>query len=175
MKKLLALCIILTLSLTLAACGTKETHNAGSISGVSSNEALAQSTQETTQTTINNETIDEETAAAMQAELSGALPVIEGLPEGFPQSLPIYKDAQILEADAYGEHGYTVVYMVSVPYASVVSFYQKAFPDIQTVYDEPGECYFENFDIDGGTVHINGLTITDDDDYTAVFITLKYN
>lgn len=68
-----------------------------------------------------------------------------------------------------------MIYMAPAAYTSVVSFYQNAFPGIEKEYDEPDECYFENFDIDGNKVHVNGLTITDDVDYTTVFITLKYN
>jgi len=111
----------------------------------------------------------------MLEDINEAVAATQGLPEGFPQSMPIYSDAQVLEADTYGDRGYTIIYTASVPYASVVSFYQQAFPGVENEYDEPDECYFENFDIDGGKVHVNGLTITDDDDYTAVFITLKYN
>lgn len=163
MKKLLTIGVVLTLILTLAACGANETKN----TGTSDNRTVS----EEKLTQVNEENTEND----MQEDINESVTVTEGLPEGFPQSMPIYRNAQILEADTYGEHGYTLIYMVSAPYDSVVSFYQKAFPGVEKEYDEPDECYFENFDIDGGKVHINGLTITDDGDYTTVFITLKYN
>lgn len=175
MKRLLAICVTIALLLALPACGAKETGNAGESDYMFSEEDLAQVNESNAEGYINGEKIDEDMAESMLQELNETGMPIDGIPEGFPESMPIYSGAQILEAGEYGEHGYTMVYMVSVPYETVVSFYQQAFPGIQKEYDEPDECYFEDFDIDGGNVHINGLTITDDGDYTAVFITLKYN
>lgn len=164
MKKLLAIGITLMLAFALAACSTGKTTNGKTNAPALSNTDIPAAAEGNTVS-----------AEAVQDEANEPIAVLSGLPAGFPQSMPIYNGAQILEADAYGEHGYTVIYMASVPYQTVVNFYQNAFPDIEKIYDEPDECYFENFDIGGGAVHINGLTITDDDDYTTVFITLKYN
>lgn len=162
MKKLLTIGVVFMVIITLAACGANDSKNSESGSQTVSEEKSTQGNEENTA----NDTQEESDTTAV---------VTEGLPDGFPKSMAIYSNAQILEADTYGEHGYTVIYKVSASYDSVVSFYQKAFPGVEKEYEEPDECYFENFDIDGGKVHVNGLTITDDVDYTAVFITLKYN
>lgn len=175
MKRLLTICFVLALMLMLAACGAKEIKNAEVSDWMFSEEDLAQVNEDNTEVYINGEKVDEDTAKDMQENVSETVATAEGIPEDFPQSMPIYSDAQIFEADTYGDRGYTMVYMVSAPYASVVSFYHQAFPGVEKEYDEPDECYFENFDIDGGKVHINGLTITDNEDQTTVFVTLKYN
>jgi hypothetical protein len=175
MKRLLTICIALALMLVLPACDTKETKNAEESDWLFSEEDLAQVNEDNVEAYINGEELNESTAKEMQEDFTENVAPAQGVPDGFPQSMPIYSGAEIFEADTYGDRGYTMVYMVSAPYASVVSFYQQAFPGVEKEYDEPDECYFENFDFDGGKVHINGLTITDNGNNTAVFITLKYN
>lgn len=175
MKKLLTICVVFALMLSLAACGAKEVQSAEATDWMFSEEDLAQVAEENTEAYLNGERLDEDTAADISEDASEVAVATVGVPDGFPKSMPLYGGAQILEADSYGDNGYTMIYMAPAAYTSVVSFYQNAFPGIEKEYDEPDECYFENFDIDGNKVHVNGLTITDDVDYTTVFITLKYN
>ena len=175
MKKLTVICFALMLLFVLSACGVKEAPITGESDWMFSQSDLAQVSEGNTDVYINGEKMNNSTASQMLEEINETVSTATGTPDGFPKSMPIYSGAQIMEADAYGTNGYTMIYTVSAPYASVVSFYQSKFTGIEKEYDEPDECYFENFDIDGGKVHINGLTITDNDENTMVFITLKYN
>lgn len=175
MKRLLTISILLAISLAFAGCGAKGTENSDVNNWVPSDEDLAQVIEAQSEAYINGEALDEDSAGELMDSIEDPATPLDGLPTGFPNSLPIYSGAQLFEAEEYGDSGYTLIYMVPADYDSVVSFYQQSFPGIEKEYDEPDECYFENFDIDGGKVHINGLTITDNDEMTAVFVTLKYN
>lgn len=105
----------------------------------------------------------------LSAVQSGDLP--DGMPSGFPSSVPIYENAEIIEADTYGEDGYTVVYSVNDSYENVVGFYMTNLDGMDESGIGEDEAYFEAVDIDD--VHINGLTISDADGKTQVFITLR--
>ncbi len=101
--------------------------------------------------------------------LNGEMP--SNLPKGFPKVVPFYKNAKVINADTYGEEGFTVVYDVDEAFEKVVAFYMNSIEGM----DESGigeeEAYFEGMDI--GEVHINGLTISDTGEKTQVFITLN--
>ena len=116
---------------------------------------------------------DAKKTAEMEAEMAQAGGGSGAFPDGFPQSVPIYAGAVIIEAEAYGDNGYTLVYQVGDGYSDVVDFYRQSISGLDESYIGEDEAYFENFDIDGGKVHINGLTISGFDDGTQVFITLK--
>ena len=107
MKKLFTICIVLTLLLTLFACGTKKDNDAQDNNWMISEEDLSQVTEENAEGYINGELVDEDTVNDMIAEISESVAAVDGLPEGFPQSMPLYGGAEILEADTYGENGYT--------------------------------------------------------------------
>lgn len=113
-------------------------------------------------------------AADSDADMSGAAAAegdtqTQGLPAGFPTDVPLYRGAQILDADTYGEGGYTVVYSVKASYQDVLQYYMDYFSLDESGAGE-GTAYFEGIDI--GNVHINGLTIEDADGSTQVYITL---
>ncbi|PKM93228.1 MAG: hypothetical protein CVU84_16950 [Firmicutes bacterium HGW-Firmicutes-1] len=122
--------------------------------------------------TIENESVDEvqgEIQGEMEMSLSGEIP--SDLPKGFPQEIPFYENAKVIDADTFGEDGFTVVYSVDAAYDNVVGFYMSSIEEM----DESGigeeESYFEGMDIDD--IHINGLTITDAGNNTQVFITMR--
>ena len=141
-KKLMVFTAIAVMSVSLlSACGDKE-------SGDNSKAAEGQNLS-----TVEN----------------GNLP--DGLPDGFPSTVPFYENAEIIEADFYGEDGYTVVYSVNDSYENVVGFYMTNIDgmDESGIGDE--EAYFEAVDI--GKVHIKGLTIAAAGDQTQVYITLR--
>lgn len=105
----------------------------------------------------------------LSAVQNGNLP--SGLPDGFPASVPFYENAEIIEADFYGEDGYTVVYSVNDSYENVVGFYMMNLDGMDESGIGDDEAYFQAIDI--GKVHIKGLTITAAGDQTQVFITLR--
>lgn len=109
-----------------------------------------------------------EVKETMNQGKSNSLP--NDLPAGFPSSVPLYKGAQIIEADTYGQDGYTVVYAVAEPYHTVVDFYVDAF-GLDSSGIEDDAAYFEGMDIED--VHINGLTIEAAGEKTQVYITLR--
>jgi hypothetical protein len=127
--------------------------------------------------TENAETSGDESAGdAQEGGQSYSGGITEGLPTGFPASVPIYGGAQIIEASAYGEDGYTVVYQVSAGYSEVIAFYMTAIPWLDDSGIGEDEAYFEGIELDDGAVLINGLTISDADGSTQVFMTLRdYN
>ncbi len=118
---------------------------------------------------INGDSVDESSTAELEDAFNATVPT--GLPDGFPKEVPFYKNAEILEADTYGTDGYTVVYMVDDTYKNVVEFYMEKLDALNQSDVGEDEAYFEGIDI--GEVHINGLTITDADGVTQVFITLR--
>jgi hypothetical protein len=162
MKKTLALILVLVLIVAMAACGAQPKNSEDTT--LFTDEEIGQISED------NGENGDAQTPDELAAAFSGGS--VQGLPDGFPQSVPLYEGAELLEADTYGDNGYTVVYRVDAPYEMVVAFYMQAIPGM----DESGigndESYFEAIDMEDG-VHINGLTISDADGTTQVFITLK--
>lgn len=143
LKKLFAMIMVLLLAASLlAACGGQESEGSGS---------------------------QGEEGQNLSAVQSGELP--SGMPSGFPASVPIYENAEIIEADNYGEDGFTVVYSVNDSYENVVGFYMMNIEGMDESGIGDDEAYFEGMDI--GDVHINGLTISDADGKTQVFITLR--
>lgn len=143
LKKLFAMIMVLLLAASLlAACGSQESEGSGSQGEEGQNLSSVQ---------------------------NGDLP--SGLPEGFPASVPFYENAEIIEADFYGEDGYTVVYSVNDSYENVVGFYMMSIDGMDESGIGEDEAYFEAMDI--GKVHIKGLTITDAGDQTQVYITLR--
>jgi len=143
LKKLFAMIMVLLLAASLlAACGGQESEGSGS---------------------------QGEEGQNLSAVQSGDLP--SGMPSGFPASVPIYENAEIIEADTYGEDGFTVVYSVNDSYENVVGFYMMNIDGMDESGIGEDEAYFEGMDI--GDVHINGLTISDADGKTQVFITLR--
>jgi len=142
-KKLLAVVTIMLLTVSLlAACGGQKSESETGVGSEGGN---------------------------LSAVQSGDLPA--GMPSGFPSSVPIYENAEIIEADTYGEDGYTVVYSVNESYENVVGFYMTNLEGMDESGIGEDEAYFEAVDIDD--VHINGLTISDADGKTQVFITLR--
>lgn len=92
------------------------------------------------------------------------------LPEGFPDEIPIYTGAEIIDADNFNENNYTLLYNVKEDYSNVAAFYVDAF-SLDSSYVGESEAYFEGFDV--GNIHIKGLTIEDSGDGINVFITLR--
>lgn len=95
---------------------------------------------------------------------------IDGLPQGFPETIPFYEGAQVIDSDNFNGNNYTVIYSVDADYDKVLSFYVKAFKLNDSDSDE-GEAYFEGFDF--GTIFIKGLTIQDTGSNVNVFMTLE--
>lgn len=91
---------------------------------------------------------------------------------GFPSHMPLYEGFEIEDMDTYGDDGYTVIYNVDTSYENVVGFYMMNIPGLDESGIGDDESYFENVDFDG--IHLNGLTITNNGDYSTVYITLKY-
>ncbi len=168
MKKTLALIMVLVLVAAMAACGA-EPKNIGDKMLFTEDE-ISQVNEDNTEGFINGEKADTDMIKDMEAMLSGG--TVEGLPDGFPQSVPLYDGAQLIEADTYGDNGFTVVYAVNAPYESVVAFYMTAIAGMDESGIGEDEAYFEGVALDDG-VYINGLTVSDADGSTQVFITLK--
>ncbi len=142
LKKLFAVVTVLMLTVSLlAACGGQDSGD-------------------------NSQGAEDQHLSAVQ---SWNLPA--GLPEGFPSSIPFYENAEIIDADFYGENGYTVVYSVNDSYENVVGFYMMNIDGMDESGIGEDEAYFEAMDI--GKVHIKGLTITAAGDQTQVYITLR--
>jgi len=95
----------------------------------------------------------------------------QGLPEGFPGSLPFYSGAEVMEADNFNGNNYTVVYSVAADYQDVVDFYKKALPGMDSGDVGEDAAYFTA--VDSGKLHIKGLTIERSGDGTQVFITVR--
>lgn len=168
MKKMMVLILALALIAGVAACGAKPKDSEDAM--LFTKEEIGQVNEDNTEGYINGQKVDVDMLEEMSTALSGGS--VEGLPDGFPQGVPFYEGAQLLEADTYGDDGYTVVYMVNAPYESVVAFYMQAIPAMDESGIGEDEAYFEGVDLDDG-VHINGLTISAADDTTQVFITLN--
>lgn len=95
---------------------------------------------------------------------------LAGLPSGFPKEIPIYSNAQLIEADNFNGNHYTILYAVDAEYDKVADFYIKAF-DLDDSGMGEGVAYYEGIEVDN--ILINGLTIEDTEDAVNVFITLR--
>ncbi|WHH61340.1 hypothetical protein [Petroclostridium sp. X23] len=170
MKKFIIMsCIALLAFTAVTGCGKKvETPVPGQVETFSKKDT-DKANKENTTASINGKELDENTVNDIKNSLQSN--AVKGLPQGFPKSIPIYKNAEILEANAYGTDGYNVVYSVSEKYKKVVDFYMSNIKELDDSGVGEEESYFEGMDI--GDIHINGLTITDAGDKTQVFITLR--
>jgi len=167
MKKILSFILTLALIGALAACGAPSNDSEDAM--LFTDEEIGQVNENNTEGYINGEKADADMVKDMEAAFGGGS--VAGLPDGFPQSVPFYEGAELLEADTYGDNGFTVIYMVGASYESVVAFYMQAIPSMDESGIGEDEAYFEGMDLADG-VHINGLTISDADGTTQVFITL---
>lgn len=91
---------------------------------------------------------------------------------GFPSHMPLYEGFEVVEMDAYGDDGYMMIYDVKASYDNVVGYYMMNIPGLDEAGIGDDESYFEGADFDG--IYIKGLTITDNKEYTTVYITLEY-
>ncbi len=157
-KIIIGLITITLVVVGMAGCGSQQ----------DSNPAGQAENGQGTNASINGQSVDENTAKNL---LGKNTKQPAGLPQGFPSAVPFYANATIIEAHNYGSDGYTVVYAVEDPYEKVVDFYLQNIEGLDDSGIGEDESYFEGMDI--GDIHINGLTITDADDQTQVFITLR--
>jgi len=183
MKKLRVLFVALLLAGAMAACApavVNPTQNdAEDIAkdiledALFTDEEIGMVNEDNTEAYINGEKVDADMAAELEDEFANMGGSVSGLPDGFPSSMPIYNGAIILEGEPYGDNGYTLVYQVAAGYQDVLNFYMQAIPGLDESWIGEDEAYFEGVDIDGGNVHIDGLTVSGFHDATQVFITLK--
>ena len=95
------------------------------------------------------------------------------IPDGFPNSIPIYHDAVIIDSSQFNGNGYSLLYHVTDTYDNVLNFYADSF-DLDLSAAEEGGAYYEGIEYDN--ILINGLTIEEVDDGINVYITLRdYN
>jgi len=165
MKKIFLIITALVLIASMTACGPKAKE-----SGEMTQGEINKVNEDNVQSAEDDEIANTDMLNDMAVASGGGS--VEGLPDGFPQSVPFFDGAQLIEADTYGDNGFTVVYAVNAPYESVVAFYMQTINGLDESGIGDDEAYFEGVDIEGG-VHINGLTISDADGTTQVFITLK--
>ncbi len=97
---------------------------------------------------------------------------VAGLPDGFPKEVPIYADAQVIDADNFNGNHYMILYSVNEEFNKVADFYKDAF-NLDDSGMGDGEAYYEG--IDFGELLIQGLTVEDAQDEVNVYITLKDN
>lgn len=95
---------------------------------------------------------------------------ISDLPEGFPNEIPIYSNANIIEADHFSGNHYTILYEVNEDFNQIAEFYLNAF-DLDDSDMNDGMAYYEG--IDFGDVNILGLTIEEAGDAVNVYMTLE--
>lgn len=119
---------------------------------------------------VTGQSKPEGTDSTQKATADQAGKIIVGLPQGFPQEIPFYNDAQIIESDNFNGNHYTVLYVVKADYDKVLDYYSDAF-DLDTTGMEEGEAYFEGFDF--GDILIQGLTIEETSDGVNVYMTVK--
>ncbi len=122
MKKIVAMCLVVMLLFAVAGCGEKSSEHSEESDWMFSEEDLAQVNEDNTTAYINGEKINDESAADLIDDINDSAIPVAGVPDGFPESMPLYSGAQIISADEYGNNDYMMVYMVSAPYVSVVSF-----------------------------------------------------
>jgi hypothetical protein len=183
MRKLLVLLAALLLVAMTTACAPAAAdqgqNDAGDIAqdiledALFSDDEIDMVNGDNTEGYINGEKVDADMADELQQEFASAGGPAAGLPDGFPASMPLYKGAVILEGEPYGDNGFTLVYQVAAGYQDVLNFYMQVIPGLDESGIGEDEAYFEGIDIDGGNVHIDGLTVSGFHDATQVFITLK--
>lgn len=181
-KQLVFLAVFLLLIGTITACAApkiKDLDDAEDLAqeiledALFTDEEIGMVNEDNTEAYINGEKVDEDTLADLEEELEEMGGTPAGMPDGFPASMPIYQGAVILEGEPYGDNGYTLVYQVGAAYQEVLAFYMQAISGLDESGIGEDEAYFEGIDIDGGNVHIDGLTVSGFHDATQVFITLK--
>jgi hypothetical protein len=139
MKKMLAAVLAVVLMVgVVTACTSNDVEESGAESGIEqknaeavlkealfSDEEISTVNEDNTEAYINGEKMDAAKAADLGAEAEEMANNNTALPDGFPNSVPIYAGAVILEAEPYGDNGYTVVYQVDDGYSDVVDFYRQ--------------------------------------------------
>ena len=183
MKKLRVLFAVLVLAGAMTACAPSAADQAQNDAediaqdiledALFTDEEIGMVNEDNTEAYINGEKVDADMAAELEEEFADMGGSVSGLPDGFPSRMPLYQGAVILEGEPYGDNGYTLVYQVAAGYQDVLNFYMQAIPGLDESGIGEDEAYFEGMDIDGGNVHIDGLTISGFHDATQVFITLK--
>jgi len=104
--------------------------------------------------------------------VGGSNQAVEGLPQGFPSEVPIYKGAQVIDADNFNGNNYTILYSVNADFDKVVDFYTGAF-DLDGSGTSDVDAYYEGFEF--GDIFIKGLTIEDTGDAINVYMTVQDN
>lgn len=139
--------LVLSLSIGLTGCGSSKTDDSR---------------------TGNNGTEAEDTAESAGGSTDSTINDLEGLPKGFPNNIPIYKGAKLIDSDNFNTNGYCILYSVDDDYKDVADFYVDAFA-LDSVEVGETESYFEEIYV--GDVEIKGLTIEDTGEGTNVYIT----
>jgi len=119
---------------------------------------------------VQNVSAAKDTVLAEESEESGFSGEIDGLPNGFPEEIPIYDGAQILDADSFNGNHYTVLFMTGDSFENVVNYYTEQFA-LDGTGTGDGEAYYEG--IPYGEIMIKGLTIENTGDAVNVYMTLE--